>query len=339
MTATASPTLRWSSVKTCPRKAVLEATVEPDRDWYESERRIMFRGKRVGQDYAVMLATAAEGLIWVDSGESYWVPPTMQATSREYAAFVCELRVPWLAGVGHVDIYSTETETAIEVLSSRYITQAHSKLLQVVGYGSRIPECKAVCLVIVDPGDLSEEKVVVVKDSEQWNTLLEEVHNRTAEIAEWQDCGTMPERVCSKPSEARSHFCRHAATCFEGWEAPEVDSIDSEDAQQLAIRLAHVKAKRRELSAADKLVEAEQKEIQGELETLVPAGAFQIGGYLVKRSDRTRQSFKLTLAQEDSRIPDDLLDEFTSVSHFSVWDVERNGPAVVIGDDWEDVPF
>jgi hypothetical protein len=73
-----------------------------------------------------------------------------------------------------------------------------------------------------------------------------------------------------------------------------------------------VKAKRREISASDKLLEAEQKEIQEELAEFVPAGKWQVGGYLVKRSDRSKDTFKLALAREDSRIPEVLLDEFTT---------------------------
>jgi hypothetical protein len=93
-----------------------------------------------------------------------------------------------------------------------------------------------------------------------------------------------------------------------------------------------VKGKRREISASDKTLEAEQKEIQEELAGFVPAGDWQVGGYRVKRSDRTRSSFKLALAEQDGRIPDVLLGEFTSRSSFSVWGVEKTGEPMLLPD-------
>lgn len=327
MTTVTKPQLRWSSTRNCPRLAVYEVTELPERDWTLSEERIMWRGQGVGHDFAVRLAVSTmeaggNGLVWLDSApDPYrrW-PDHLLATSREYAGFVVERKVPWLGGVGHVDVYATETDTVIEVLSSRYPTQAHSKLLQAIGYGLNIPECKAVCLVIVDPSDLSEERVIVTRGSDEWQMLATEAYARLDQINRWQETGAMPGRVCSKPSEARGHWCRYSTVCFEGWEPEPLAALDDPTVRELAVRLAHAKTKEREVKATLKVIEDERKQIQESLAEVVEPGVWQSGAVKLTRSDRHKDSFKLTLAREDSRLPADLLAEFTSRAEFSVWD-------------------
>lgn len=330
--------MRWSSVRDCPRKAIFEATDAPARERTLREDRQLYRGRSVGHDWVVAVATEKMWKVWVDSGPTYWLPPDLAAATEDEADAIAELRVQWEMGVGHADLYIRETDTVIEVLSSHDPTgdQIRSKLLQARGYARAI-DASNIALIIVDPATLDEQRVIVTDKSPQWDDLAHECDERIAQVTGWRDNGTLPDRVCAKPGEAWGHFCMYAAHCFDDWTPPDAETIESEDAQQLAIRLAHVKAKRREITSSDKLLEAEQKEIQGELVDLVPAGEWQVGGYLVKRSDRTRQSFKLTSAQEDSRFPTLLLDEFTSVSQYTVWDVEKNGPALVTAD--EEAPF
>lgn len=331
--------------------AVYEATVAPERDWTLQEERVMWRGQGVGHDFAVRLAVATQaaggnGLVWLDSApDPYrrW-PEHLQATSREYAGFIVERKVPWLAGVGHVDVYATATNTVIEVLSSRYATQAHSKLLQAIGYAANIDGCKAVCLVIVDPSDLSEERVVVTEGSEEWERLLGECHQRIDEIRVWTETGEMPRRVCSKPSEARGHWCRYSTTCFEGWEPEPLAALDDPEVQRLATDLAHVKAKRKTGAAVDRVLEKSQREIQSRLADLVDPGTRGIAGTVkLERSSRTRASFKLALAKEDSRLPAELLEEFTEVSDYDVWTadlLDGAGQLAPAPDDYGDeAPF
>lgn len=349
MTATAKHSLRWSSARSCPRMAVYEATTPPERDWTLSEERIMWRGNGVGHDFAVRLAAATldgdgNGRVYLDSAPDpyrQW-PEHLLTDDRETAGFIVERKVPWLAGVGHVDVYATATETVIEVLSSRYSIQAHSKLLQAVGYAGNIPECKAVCLVIVDPSDLSEERVIVTVGSDEWEQLFEECHQRLDEIRVWTETGDMPSRVCSKPSEARSHWCRYSTTCFEGWTPEPLAALDDPEVQRLATELAQLKAKRKTGSAVDKVLEKAQKLIQDELAAKVEPGKWVTGGVKLERSVRSRPSFKLTLAKEDSRLPADLLDEFTEVSEYDVWSAELldgEGALRPADEDFGDVPF
>jgi hypothetical protein len=340
MSATTTPSLRWSSVRSCARKAIYEATAAPARERTLREDRQLYRGRSVGHDWIVAVATEKMWKVWVDSGPSHWLPPDLSASSEDEADVVAELRVQWEMGVGHADLYIRETDTVVEVLSSQNPTgdMVHSKLVQARGY-ARALDASNIALIVVDPSTLEEERVIVTSRSAQWDALAAECDERVTQVLGWRDSGQLPGRVCGKPGDAWGHFCTFAEHCFDGYVPATAEAIDSEDAQLLAIRLANVKAKRREIGATDRTLEEEQKEIQAKLDPLVPAGEWQVGGYRVKRSDRTRKSFKLPLAEKDSRLPDELLAEFTSMSEFTVWDVEQTGPAVVYEDDaapWTD---
>jgi hypothetical protein len=317
VTAAAIPKpLRWSSVRSCPRKAVYEALDAPARDHSDREQRIMFRGRRLGRDYADWLAAKhGEGNI-----------------ERERP-------VKWPLGTGHIDVYLRETRTAIEVLSSAHASDAmvRSKLVQLAGYMAYDGEVENGALVILDPSDFSEQRVIVAKDSDVYGGLLDEVAERVGQVVLWRDYGTMPDRVCRKPQDGRGHFCRYIDTCFQDWEPPELPQVSTREAATLAASLHSTKTARRELAARDKLLDAEQRIIQAELAELVEPGDWNVGGYEVRRSPRTRQSFRLALARNDSRFPDTLLDEFTSVSAYEVWDV-KPGAGVALDDD-ESVPF
>lgn len=336
MTVTETPTLRWSSVRDCPRKAVYEATNAPHRDRTLKEERQLFRGKTVGQAFVIALATENRWKVYVASGPDYMLPyPELRAATEDDADVIAELKVQWELGVGHTDLYVKQTDTVLEVLSSQNATteMIHSKLLQARGY-ARALDAQSLALAIVDPVTLEEDRVIVTASSPQWAELTAECDERVATVLNWSRENVLPGRVCERPADSWGHFCQYAGHCFDGWQPDVAGDIESEEAQQLTIRLAHVKAKRREISSADKLLETEQKGIQEELQDLVPAGQWQVGSYLVKRSDRSRQNFKIAVAAEDSRLPRDVLDEFTTVSHFTVWDVEKTAaPNLVVADE------
>lgn len=308
--------LRWSSVRDCPRKAVYEATGAPARERSVREERILWRGKTIGRDYADMVAAQL--------GED---------------AIERERKVAWPLGTGHIDVFVKETRTVIEVLSTAHAggAYAHSKLVQAVGYAVYDPEATNVCLVVLNPSDYSEERVIVTEGSAQWVELAAEVERRVAEVLEWRDNGTVPARVCGKPADARGHFCDHGAHCFEGWEPAQIAQITDPDVVDAAGRVFSAKEREREIKSALKLVEEERKTAEAALADHVEAGKVQVGGFQVTRSPRRRESFKLALAREDSRFVPELLAEFTSESEFTVWDVKREGAGDV--DYGEEAPF
>lgn len=275
MTATATP-LRWSSARDCPRKAALQASHEPDRDWSDREERILYRGRSIGRDYADWLAAKY--------GED---------------AILREVKIEWALGTGHMDVFLQPTSTAIEVLSSKNASDAmvHSKLVQLVGYMEHYPAASGGLLVVLDPSDFSEERFPVARDSEAYAALVDEVRDRIAVLERWRETGEFPARVCRNPAESLGHFCRHASTCFDGWREPKAETLTDDPG---AIRLASAlhAAKREERAAQAVLAEAAtlRKQAEAELVEVLdgeepgPGGAL-VGPFLVKRTHVCRQPF------------------------------------------------
>lgn len=336
------PMLRWSSARDCPRKAIYEATSAPHRERTHREDRILARGRAVGHEYIVAIANESRRTVWVSSGNDFMLPyPDLRATAEDHAGILAELPVAWELGVGHADGYIRDADTVLEVLSSQNASGdlIHSKLLQAAGY-ARALDAHAVCVAIVDPATLEDDRVIVTRESDKWADLMGEVDERIAQLLTWRESGEMPGRVCRKPQDAWGHFCLFAGHCFDdvpGWTPDFAGDLESDEAQTLAIELTQVKAQRREITANDKALEAEQKRIQEELARIVPEGAWQVGGYAVNRSVRTRRSFDLTRADLDGRFSDDLLAEFTTTSSYDVWTVEKTGAVGVTAD--ETAPF
>lgn len=269
MSTTTRPLLRWSSVKDCPRKATYEAERAPARERTDREERILFRGRRLGRDYADMLDAKYPG-----------------GVERE-------VKVEWPLGVGHIDIVLTPTKTAIEVLSSAHASEPmiHSKLLQLVGYMEHYPPVENGCLIVLNPADYSEDRYPVSKQSGAYESLAEEMRGRIATLERWRDFGDTPDRVCRKPSEAIGRWCLHAEHCFDGWEPPDLPTLSSPEVLEAAANVANLKLAEqvgRKLLAAD---EALRKEAEARLASLLEGqpAKVQVGPYAITRTDTRRQ--------------------------------------------------
>lgn len=344
---TAPHRLRWSTARDCPRKAVYEATAAPHRERTHREDRILWRGRGVGHEYVIAIAHESRRTVHVCTGPDFMLPyPDLRATSREAAGILAEMPVEWELGVGHADAYIVEAETILEVVSTLSPTDTliHSKLVQGGAY-AKWHGAKAVCVAIVNPSTLEDDRVVVVEGTDEWDGLMQDVDEIVRQLHEWKTAGDMPGRVCLQPGDAWGHFCTFAVHCFAdepAWSPETVADLDSPEALRLAIELGHVKTLRRELARQDANFEHEQKEIQRALADHVPEGKWTVaGGYEVKRSTRSgRQTFDYVRAGRDGRLPDSLLAEFTKTGgSFEVWDVKKVGEPQLAPDTDEEVPF
>lgn len=295
----------------------------------------MYRGKSLGHEYVIMVATANQWKVWVDSGPTYWLPPELQADTIESADAVAEQRVQWPAGVGHCDLYIRETRTIVEVLSSAHASEEmrRSKLLQAVLYVEHHPDAENAALIVLNPSDFTEERTVLVPTSRLYTNLVEEMHVRIQTVIEWEHEGTIPARVCAKPSEARSHFCRHAEYCFTGWEAPPLEQIaSSEELLTATATFEETKRARSELASQDKVLERTQKDAQAVMEAAgLPAKhPVQVGPYRVTRTAVQRQpTFDWSRAESAGVFEPGLYGEFfkpgASYSTFQAERVDHSG--------------
>lgn len=284
MTATV-PKLRASSLRDCGRKALYEGTGTPSRDLYERERRTMFRGKSIGRDWLIMYASTHELKVYVDSGPDYWVPPELLASSLIEAGIVAEVQIPWTYGVGHADAFIVETGTIIEVLSSAHASEEmkHSKILQATLYMEHYEAAKAGALIVVSPTDLEEEVFPIAKTSASYRELVAEMRARIEQVQTWSEKGTLPDRVCRKPADARSHFCRFDEPCFADWEPPALEEIATTPEMLDAVEeLRNVQQERSVISRRDKQLKTKQKDIQGQLDD-IPVGDSRVGRFEVKK--------------------------------------------------------
>lgn len=319
MSATARVDVRASSVKDCVRKSVYGATGAPEREWTDREHRIMFRGQRLGQDYADWL-------------ERQHGPENVAR----------EVEIPWRFGVGHADIFLRHTRTLIEVVSSAHASDVmvHRKLLQLVLYLEHFQGAEAGLLVIIDPADFTEERYPVARGTDTYNGLADEVTERIESIARWRDTGELPDRECRKPSEAIGRWCRHAETCFDGWEPDPVETIDTPEAREVAS--AYYQAKQAEKGAKQILAtaEVERKEIEARLAELVPVGKRRIGPLEITRTHVERKPTIDTKKVELAGVP--IAPEFYKPGvTYDTFRVDRvsDEPLVTADDFGEDVPF
>lgn len=309
----------------------------------------MQRGKEIGRGYVLRLVTTERqaghaASVWVDSGPGYWVPPELAAASRDEATHICELQVPWEFGVGHPDLFIPETGTIVEVLSAATAGDSYrrGKLLQAVGYCEHYEPARNVALIVVSPSDYTEDRTVVAGHTDLYRGLVDEMQARVAQVRAWAEEGTLPDRVCAKPSEARSHFCQHAAHCFEGWEPPPLPVIAADAALVLAAQeFDAVKRERAAGARLDREQEQRQKAAQAVLEAAeLPAGMdVMVGGYKVTRTAVQRKPvFDWEKAEAAGVFEPGLYDGyFRPGSAYSTFKVALVGDAP--GEDYGDIPF
>lgn len=309
MTVATSPLLRWSSARVCGRKAIYEATDAAARERSDREHRILYRGRSLGRDYGDWLAAR-------DGQDS----------------ILREVKVEWPLGIGHIDLVHLPTSTAIEVLSSAHASDAmvQSKLLQLVGYLEHYEAAEHGLLVVLNPSDFTEERFPVARGTDAYDHLVEQMHERIAELERWRDERVIPARVCAKPSEAIGRFCLHAEHCFNdepAWAPPRPEDVHAGvEAQQAADRVFHLKLQELEAKGVYDAAVAERKDAEAELGELVEdAGTFVVGPWFVTRSD-VQMSARLDVRKAElaGALNVEALSEFYKPgAAYSKWKVER----------------
>jgi len=344
------PLLRWSSTRDCPRKAIYEATDAPARPLIERERRILFRGKRIGRDYAELLSLNHNNKL----DHKRFIRARVRAEEKGGGYYGAgkvwvEKKVVWPLGVGHMDIWLPQTATAVEVLSSAHASEqmVHSKELQLVGYMEHDPETTNGAVVVLNPSDYSEDKIILSRHSKDYAELVEEMHERIRQVQEWDATGEMPPRVCRKPADARGHFCVYADHCFDGWTPDPATDLTDPAIAELVAQLAAAKLRYRE---HDKQAEAERdeyKEIEQQLTDLgIQSGrTYRCGTWQFRRiTVKGRETFQLARARKAgfwTGADDERFANFLSVGAPSErYEVDRASEAgeLALADD-DEVPF
>lgn len=316
MSTRTAVSLRLSTVRDCPLRAVYEATGADARDLSEKERRILWSGRRIGDDFLSMLEAGGVGPI-----------------ERE-------VKIPWAHGIGHADGWIAETRTLLEVLSSAHATDAmvDSKLVQLVLYMEHKDDCENGALLIVDPRDYSDERVIVTKGSAEYEKLQTVANERLAAIDKWAATGELPE--CT--GQANAWFCRFDE-CPCKQPKPPLDEVDTAEARETVLAFAQAKAAEKEAQAALDMAKERRLNVQAVLEGLaLPVGTVKVGPYELQRIHYAgRRTFNLPLAEKDSRLPDELLAEFVKQGDpYDVFKVKKvDAQPALVGDDFGEVPF
>lgn len=284
------PPMHASLVRECPRRSIYQATGAPERERYDREERILFRGQSLGRDYAIYLAKAWGARIYVASGDPLEWPARWLTEERDEAGLIVELEIPWVFGIGHADILIPDTKSIVEVLSSAHASDQmiNAKLLQLVlymEYGVGLAPGPG-CLVIVNPSDFTEEKWVLKRGTREYRELAAQALDRVEQVKAWSSTGVMPERVCARPADAIGHFCTHAAHCFEGWQAEPADEIS--DPATIAAATGVYQAKQNERHGKELADSAElERRSQERLlaASIAEPGKVRVGPFQVNRID------------------------------------------------------
>lgn len=262
MTTFAPTAARLSEVSQCPRKAAYRilgaeaAPVDPVSERY-------FRRGHLYTRYVTDQLIAKHGRDDVES----------------------EKEVSWPLGTGHIDAFIKSQGLVVEIKSSVTPTMSTPMFDMSVEqnklYQHYTPEAKAGAVYIINPSDLTGEDVfqVVVTDEDR-----ERIEETVASVVTAAEGGPLPDRVCSRPSQARGRFCPFAAVCFPDWQPDPAEEITSPEALDAVSRLYAIKEEKRQHSAAIKALEEGERQAQAELADHVEPGEALVGGFAVKRT-------------------------------------------------------
>lgn len=217
--------------------------------------------------------------------------------------------VPWPneglpLGELHEDAFIVPLAQPVEVKSHLSGGAAEHDILQLAGallYDDEAGDAGA--LVVLDR-DLRERITVVTLDDE----LREQVESRAAALVEAVLNETEPARVCEKPSDGRALMCPFIGHCFDGWEAPRLPRVETEEVVMLARQLY-------ELQLLKKGLNGTKVDEVGVADTLAAEGADAAidmlrSGATVKAVEYLEKQVKEDLTEAIGRAPEDFLVDF-----------------------------
>jgi hypothetical protein len=223
-------------------------------------------------------------------------------------------------GVGHADAYVRPERLLVEVKSSSQGTLStpsfENGVNQLRIYMRFHGQAERGALVMIDPTRPVRPEVFPVALNPEH---VAEIDRAFAEIAAHMQAGTLPDRVCGKPSDGRSYLCPFVRSCFEGWEAPERPVID-----EAAVRLAAAQLWR--ASQQKRQAEAEYEAAKQALAELDPPyGTFDTGPLTVTRTRVERKpAFSLKAWEAAGHAIEPLADYMRGGSTYETWRVARN---------------
>lgn len=179
-----------------------------------------------------------------------------------------EAEIPWLGGTGHADLKLTKPDGSLHRIDE-YTSHM----------GGDLPDGKAEQCAGYALADGASEAWVHVIDPQTgvWRSyelhlpgMVERVAALQDPIREWIDTHTLPERVCSKPSDAYGIGCPHVDACFADWEAPVTDQLIGLD--DVLEQLADAEDSVQSAKALVTLAEESREELRAKLRGLLPEG-------------------------------------------------------------------
>lgn len=254
--------VRLSQLARCPRMCAFGALDTPEDERPYDTEEAFFRGK-VLEGVAALRAQAEYG-----------------AEFQGEKNILRQRVVSWPLGEGHADIYVRSERLLIEVKSSTSDSDVPllNAIRQLQLYLYFDPEAEQGQVWWIDPrkGNFKPAKWAVDPlPADEVMAIVEAV--RTA-----QGGGELPERVCSRPSDAGPRMCPFVRTCFADW-SEEVPSLNGE-ATELARAWHEAKKHEKEIEAAAAAWKDRRRQVEAELAKLdIPVGKSLCGDYELRR--------------------------------------------------------
>lgn len=301
----------------CPRMSVYRALGEQPSEPTSEQREFFARG-HLFERYVIEQLRAKHG---IEAIQPNW-------------------RVVHPLGVGHADALVGPERLLVEVKStvspapsSSVFENAVNQLKLYLHYSAEVADSGAVYMI--NPGTLKPADVYEVRLSDDDR---EEIAEQMTALARAIEARELPDRVCSRPSQAIGRFCPFAGPCFAGWEETPDALLDDPDALSAVSELAAIKANLRAAKESVKALEQAKDDAQRQVEGFVQVGTTTVGPYSVKRwevSGRKQFSIPAALAAGFTR---DELEPF--ISEGSGHTRVEVAAATEAGDvDFGEVPF